>query len=137
MRSTQTKNLFIRVHLIRPFQTLQPFQNFEKIHLIHAIPTIPNIPECSKSLPNILLLIAECLEGKPSQLIWFTLPNLLRSYNLSNFQIISAILPAVVVIFPKLLLLLRQLRNQNKDSRNYATIIDLALIFAVSLLCSC
>ena len=89
--------------MIQPFQTFQPFWNVENIH---TIPTISNIPGCSKSLPFQTLLIAECLEGKPFQLIWFTLPNILRSYNLSHFQIISAILPAVVVIFPKLLLLL-------------------------------
>ena len=53
-------------------------------------------------------LIAECLEGKFSQLVRFTLPNL----------IISAIIPTVAVIFPKQMLLLQQLRNQNKGGCN-------------------
>ena len=83
----KSRNKYIWVHLIRPFQTFQPFQNVKKIHLIHAIPTIP---EWSKGFPNILLLIVKCLERKLSQVIWFTFPNLLRSYENLKFQIIRA-----------------------------------------------
>ena len=121
--------------MIWPFQTFQPskpsnhsgvclenpFDSFNSNHFKH-----------SRKLkkPCKLSTIDSRIFVSLFQTLW-------EAYNLSNFQIISAILPAVVVVFPKLLLLLQQqLRNQNKDRCYYATIINFALIFAVSLLAS-